>query len=353
MLDLEAAVDLDERRRPVGAEQELEGPGVDVAELAAGPLDRGLHRLARLGRERHRRRLLDELLVAALNRALALAEREHAALGVAEHLDLDVAGRDERTLEVERSVSERGLGLRARGAVGGLEIRRRVDDAHPLAAAARGRLEQHREPELDGCDLDLGQARNAFGAGNERHPGSAHLGLGARLVARLLHHLGRRADEDEVALRARAHEGGVLREEAEARMDGLAARRLGGGDDVGDPQVALCRRGRADADRLVGHLDVERLALGGRVDGDRLDAELVERADHADRDLTPVRDEDAGEHRQDDRLGVGRLELEEQLAELDRLAALDVDRLDPALLLGLELVEELHRLEQAQRLADA
>ena len=136
-------------------------------------------------------------------------------------------------------------------------------------------------------------------------------------------------------------------------MDGLAAGRLGGGDDVGDPQVAVRRGRRADADGLVGHPHVQRLALGGRVDGHGLDAELVERADHADRDLTPVRDEDAGEHRSDDRLGVGRLELEEQLAELDGLAALDVDRLHPALLLGLELVEELHRLEQAQRLADA
>ena len=161
---------------------------------------------------------------------------------VAEHLDLDVPGRDERALEVEGSVPERRLCLGARGAVGGLEIRGRVDDAHALAAAAGGRLEQHREAELDGGDLDLGEARNAFGAGHERHAGGAHLGLRARLVAGLLHHLGRRPDEDEVALRAGAHEGGVLGEEAEARVDGLAARRLRGGDDVGNPQVAVRRR---------------------------------------------------------------------------------------------------------------
>ena len=106
----------------VRAEQELERAGVDVAELPAGALDRRLHRLARLGRERERRRLLDQLLVAPLDRALALAEREHAALAVAEHLDLDVAGRHERPLEVERAVAERRLGLGARGAVGGLEL---------------------------------------------------------------------------------------------------------------------------------------------------------------------------------------------------------------------------------------
>jgi len=149
---------------------------------------------------------------------------------------------------------------------------------------------------LGSGNADLGEGRDAFGARHERDPGCAHLRLGARLVAGLLHHLDRRSDEDEVALRAGTHEGGVLREEAEARVDRLASGRLRGGYDVGNPQVALGRGRRADADRLVGHPDVERLSLGGRVDGDGLDAELVERADDADRDLTPVRNEDAGEH---------------------------------------------------------
>ena len=97
----------------VGAEQELEGAGVLVADRPARTLGRRLHLLARLGVERRRRRLLDQLLVAPLDRALALAEREHAAVLVAEHLDLDVAGRHERLLEVERAVAERRLRLGA------------------------------------------------------------------------------------------------------------------------------------------------------------------------------------------------------------------------------------------------
>ena len=122
MLDLQPAVDLDERRRAVRPEQELEGAGVDVAELPAGALDGRLHRLAGLGGERERGRLLDQLLVAALDRALALAHREHAAVGVAEHLDLDMAGRHECLLEVERAVAERRLRLCAGREVGGLEL---------------------------------------------------------------------------------------------------------------------------------------------------------------------------------------------------------------------------------------
>ena len=52
MLDLQAAVHLDEVRLSVRAEQELERAGVLVADVLAGPLHRGLHRLACLGRQR-------------------------------------------------------------------------------------------------------------------------------------------------------------------------------------------------------------------------------------------------------------------------------------------------------------
>ena len=94
-----------------------------------------------------------------------------------------------------------------------------------------------------------------------------------------------------------ADKGRVLGEEAVARVDGRAARRLSGRDDGGDGEVALGRGRWADADRAVSQARVERVAVGGRIDGDSLDAELVERADHADGDLPAVGDEDSLEHR--------------------------------------------------------
>ena len=81
-------------------------------------------------------------------------------------------------------------------------------------------------------------------------------------------------------------------------MHRLASRRLRGGDHARDPQIALGGGGRPDADRLVGEPHVERVCVGGRVHGNGLDPELVERADHPYRDLAPVRDEDAREHGQ-------------------------------------------------------
>ena len=63
-----------------------------------------------LGGRRRARRLLDDLLVAALDRAVALEEVHHVACAIAEHLDLDVARADDRLLEVDGVVAE---GLRA------------------------------------------------------------------------------------------------------------------------------------------------------------------------------------------------------------------------------------------------
>ena len=64
-------------------------------------------------------RLLDQLLVAALDRAVALAEVDHVALGVGEHLHLDVARVLQVALEVDAVVGEELLAF-AGGALEGL-----------------------------------------------------------------------------------------------------------------------------------------------------------------------------------------------------------------------------------------
>src|SRR5438067_13935312 len=54
-----------------------------------------------------------------------------------------------------------------------------------------------------------------------------------------------------------------------------------------------------------------------------------------------------------EREGGNRLELEQQLPEFDGLRVLHVDRPDDPLAVGLDLVHEFHRLEDAQGLAGA
>ena len=94
VLDLQARVDLEEverrRRRRRARTRPCRPSGSAPARPSAAAAPASASRDAR--RQVGRRRLLDHLLVAPLQRAVALAEREHAARAVAEDLHLDVAG---------------------------------------------------------------------------------------------------------------------------------------------------------------------------------------------------------------------------------------------------------------------
>src|SRR5262249_52893905 len=84
-------------------------------------------------------------------------------------------------------------------------------------------------------------------------------------------------------------------QEAVAGMDGVGARVLGDADDLFDVQIALGRGRRADRVGLVGHLDVERVAIDVGENSDGRDAELATRAHDAHGDLAAIGDQDLGE----------------------------------------------------------
>ena len=111
MLDLDARVHLEEVVRAVLREQTLDRAGRPVSDRARR-LDRDLaDPLAQRVVDCRRRRLLDELLVSPLDRAVALPEVDHVAVGVREHLHLDVARILEVALDVDRRVGEVRLAL--------------------------------------------------------------------------------------------------------------------------------------------------------------------------------------------------------------------------------------------------
>ena len=112
VLDLDARVDLDEVEvAGVGIEEELDGSGGDVVRGTAD----AQRRLAQLcaGRlvEERGRRAFNDLLVAALDRAVALVEMDQRAVGVAEDLHFNVSGVDHQLLEIDLVLAEGGLGL--------------------------------------------------------------------------------------------------------------------------------------------------------------------------------------------------------------------------------------------------
>ena len=117
------------------------------------------------------------------------------------------------------------------------------------------------------------------------------------LVAHRGDGLGIGPDEGDAGLGQRLGEGFALGEKAVARMHGLGAGLLAGCDDLVDDQIALRRRRRADQHRLVGHLDMERVAVGVGIDGDGRDAHAPGGLDDAAGDLAAIGNQDLLEHR--------------------------------------------------------
>ena len=99
------------------------------------------------------------------------------------------------------------------------------------------------------------------------------------------------------ALASALGEGGALGEKAVARMHRLGAARLAGGDDLVDDQIALRRGRRADQHGVVGHLDMERVAVGFGIDRDGRDPHAAGGLDDAAGDLAAIGNQDSLEHR--------------------------------------------------------
>ena len=98
--------------------------------------------------------------MAALDRAVALAEVDDVAVRVREHLHLDVAGILEVALDVDGRVGEVGLALALRAvSKRALDVVVLANDAEALAAAARRRLDRERPAELVAEPDDFGRRR--------------------------------------------------------------------------------------------------------------------------------------------------------------------------------------------------
>ena len=237
VLDLQAGVHLQEPELAGRAEQELDGPGPDVADGPGGG-DGGVgHPPAQRRRRRPatvtpRRSSGD----GAGSSTPARAATTVLPVRVGEHLDLDVAPVLDVALAEHGAVAERGGRLPLGVGPGLVELVGRPHDAHaPPAAAGRG-LDEHRE--ADGGDV-VG-ALDA-GVGEHRHAGGPHQRLGLDLRAHRGDGLGRRADPRQPGVDHGAGERRRLGEEAVAGVDGIGAGPAGGVDQEVGAQVRVGR----------------------------------------------------------------------------------------------------------------
>ena len=114
-------------------------------------------------RRRGRGRLLEELLVPPLNRAVALAEMNDVAVGVGEHLHLDVPRIFQVPLHVDRRSAKYASPSRRADSNAPCDLIRRRGHLETLATAARGRLDRDRVADLLGNPKHLLDALGGLG----------------------------------------------------------------------------------------------------------------------------------------------------------------------------------------------
>ena len=297
MLDLDAGIHFDEVELAVLVE-EFDGADAEIFDLAHRLGDRFADRVAHGGVERRRGAFLPDLLVAPLQRAVALAEMDGAAFAVAEHLDFDVARPLQIFFQINRVVAERGLRLGARHGEARRQLVLGADQLHAAATAARGRFEHQRESDVARQAKRLGvRADAAVGAGNDRNAELLSGALGRDLVAHQADVLGPRPDEVHVMLAEDFGKARILRQKAVAGMHGVGAGDLAGREQRRNIEVAVLGRRRPDADAFVGEAHMHGVFVRGRMDRDGRNAKLLAGAQHPQRDFPTVGDQDFVEHR--------------------------------------------------------
>ena len=105
-----------------------------------------------------------------------------------------------------------------------------------------------------------------------------------------------RADEGDPGRVQRVNEVRVFRQEAVSRVDRLCAALFADLDDLGDLQIALGDRSRADAVRFVGHRNVFGVCIGVGIDSHGFNAEFAGCFHDPAGDFTTVGNEDFLKH---------------------------------------------------------
>ena len=270
MLDLQPGVHLEEVEPAFFVEDELDRPGIRVAD-AARRLDGGRPHLHAQGRiERDARRFLEHFLMTALDRTLAFAEVDARAVRVGEDLELDVPRAPHVPFEQHRVVAERRLRFPPRARERFVERREIGDDAHPSSAAAGARFDQQRRADFGRCGAQTVVVLVVVVVpGDDRDAGGAHPPLRLDLRTHRGDRVRRRADEDQAALDDEPRECRPFAQEAVAGMDRVGAEGPGGRDDPFAVEIRLGRRARAEPQRGIHRVAKERALVGVGVHPDR------------------------------------------------------------------------------------
>ena len=187
--------------------QELHGAGVAIARRLAQAHRRLAQRLILLRRERRRGRFFENLLVAALDGAVAHAGGPGGSVVVGDDLHLDVARALYQLFHENRGVAE-GLERLGAGALKGFgKLARRMHPANAVTAAAGRGFNQERIAQPLGMALGIVEGfHRAAAPGRDRDLRLLGQSFRGDLVAHTPHHVAVRTDEHDAQLAAKIGE---------------------------------------------------------------------------------------------------------------------------------------------------
>ena len=137
VFDLNAGIHLDEiELLVVHIHQEFDGAGAFIADMGADAAAQIADLGPLFGRQIGGGRAFDDLLIAALDGAIAFVKMKDFAVLVAKDLHLDVAGAQNHPLQIALAIAKGGFGLAPAFQHLGFQFIRAVDRAHAPTAAA-------------------------------------------------------------------------------------------------------------------------------------------------------------------------------------------------------------------------
>ncbi len=295
MFDLHTRVHFDEvELTAVHIHQEFDRAGTFIIDVLADLVTQLANFFALFGAQVGGRGAFHDLLVAALDRAVALEEVVHVAMFVAQDLHLDMAGAQDHFLQVAFAIAKGRFGLATAFEHLFFQLFGLEDRAHAAATTAPACLEHERIADLFGLAADfIHVVAQNLGRGDDRHTGLDRDAPRAGLVAEGAHGLGLGADEGDAVGDAGIDEIGVFAEQAIAGMDRIGTAFLRHANDLVDAEIGGDRpHAFADA---IGFVRLEavqaELVLFGE-NGDGTFAHLVGGAHDANGDLAPVGNQD-------------------------------------------------------------
>src|SRR5262249_22658651 len=264
---------------------ELDRAGIAVAG-GARDADRDVADVLALGlAQGRRRRLFDDLLEAALDRAFAIKQVYDIAVGVAQDLHFDVARAFDIALDIKPAVAEVARAFAAGATDLVLKRRSFAHDAHALAAAAGGWLDEQRKADRPGA-LDK-RLRIVVLDSRRRDRKAARRNESARpyLVAHEFDRFRGGADENQAGVSHLAGEMGVLGKQAGTGMDRAGAAGARRRDDLRAVEISRDRGSAGDLDGTVGGHDGGRAGIRRVMHHDRLEPERLRGTQNAQRNL--------------------------------------------------------------------